>query len=58
MHIYMYAAAMTEAIASGEVSEMRRLAAEAEAHLAQYGDIPRLLALLKVEIAKLEAGKA
>jgi hypothetical protein len=58
MQIFLYAAAMTEAIASGQVSEMRRLAAEAETHLAQYGDIPRLLALLKVEIAKLEGGNA
>ncbi len=58
MQIFLYAAAMTEAIASGQVGEMRRLAAEAETHLAQYGDIPSLLALLKVEIAKLEGGKA
>lgn len=50
----LYGHAMTEAIASGQVSEMRRLAAEAEAHVAEYGDVATMLALLKVEIAKLE----
>ncbi|AWB08783.1 DUF1843 domain-containing protein (plasmid) [Azospirillum humicireducens] len=51
----MYMAAMTEAIASGDLSRMKKVAAEAEAHLATYGDVPRLLQLLKIEIAKAES---
>ncbi len=50
----LYGAAMTQGIANGQLAELQRLAAEAEAHVAQYGDVPTLLALLKVEIAKLE----
>ncbi|MFP5512079.1 MAG: DUF1843 domain-containing protein [Alphaproteobacteria bacterium] len=51
----MYMATMTEAIAGGDLSTMKQVAAEAEEHLATYGDVPRLLQLLKVEIAKAEA---
>lgn len=50
----LYGPAMTQGIAGGQLAELQRLAAEAEKHLEQYGDIPTLLALLKVEIAKLE----
>lgn len=51
----MYMATMTEAMVSGDLSMMKQVAAEAEEHLATYGDIPRLLQHLKVEIAKAEA---
>lgn len=53
----LYGPAMTQGIASGDLAELQRLQTEAEKHLEQYGDIPALLALLKVEIAKLEHGK-
>lgn len=52
----LYGAAMTQGIVGGQLPELQRLAAEAETHLKQYGDIPTLLALLKVEIAKREHG--
>jgi hypothetical protein len=54
--IILYGQALTDGIAKGDVAELRDLAAKAEAHLAEYGDIPTLLALHKVEIAKLEGG--
>lgn len=55
MSIMPYGVAITEAIASGELAKLKAAQAAAETHLAQYGDIPSLLAVLKVEIAKLEA---
>lgn len=51
----MYMATMTEAIAGGDLSTMKQVAAEAEQHLAAYGDVSGLLQFLKVEIAKAEA---
>jgi hypothetical protein len=51
----LYAAAITDAIASGELDQLRKLQALAEEHLNEYGDIGTLLAQLKVEIAKLKA---
>ncbi|CBS90163.1 DUF1843 domain-containing protein [Azospirillum lipoferum] len=51
----MYMATMTDAIAGGDLATMKQVAAEAEQHLATYGDVPGLLQLLKVEIAKAEA---
>jgi hypothetical protein len=57
MSIKPYGVAVTDAIASGELARLKEAEAAAEAHVAEYGDIPTLLALLKIEIAKLEAGK-
>ncbi len=54
MSIKPYGVAVTDAIASGELARLKEAQVAAEAHLAEYGDIPTLLALLKVEIAKLE----
>ncbi len=54
MSIKPYGVAVTDAIASGDLARLKEAEAAAEAHLAEYGDIPTLLALLKVEIAKLE----
>ena len=51
----MYMATMTQAIAGGDLATMKQVAAEAEEHLATYGDVPGLLQLLKAEIAKAEA---
>ena len=54
--IVLYGVPITEAIAKGDLGDLQRLEAQAEAHLKEYGDVPTLLALLKVEIAKLEGG--
>ena len=54
MSIKPYGVAVTDAIASGDLARLKEAEAAAEAHLAVYGDIPTLLALLKVEIAKLQ----
>lgn len=50
-----YGVAISDAIAGGDLATMKQVAAEAEEHLATYGDVPGLLQLLKVEIAKAEA---
>jgi hypothetical protein len=52
--IPLYGQALTDGIAKGDLAELQGLQAKAEAHLKEYGDIPTLLAVLKVEIAKLE----
>ncbi|HEX8168187.1 MAG TPA: DUF1843 domain-containing protein [Beijerinckiaceae bacterium] len=55
MMIKPYGVAMTDAIASGDVSKLKAAAAAAEQYLAEHGNVPKLLELLKVEIAKREA---
>ena len=50
-----YGPPIHEAIAKGDVAEMKKLAANAEQWLAQHGDVRSALALLKAEIAKREA---
>lgn len=51
-HIPLYAAAITEGIAKGDLTQLRKLQALAETHLKEHGDIAALLTQLKVEIAK------
>jgi hypothetical protein len=59
MHpIPLYAASITQAIATGDLAAMRSVQASAEQHLSQYGDVKGLLNLLKVEIARTEAKSA
>ena len=48
----LYAAAITEGIAKGDLTQLRKLQALAESHLEEHGDIATLLTQLKVEIAK------
>jgi HPt (histidine-containing phosphotransfer) domain-containing protein len=50
-----YGVAIQQACASGDLERMRQAAAEAEDHIATYGDVAGKLAELKAEIAKLEA---
>jgi hypothetical protein len=57
MSIKPYGVAVTDAIASGDLARLKEAEAAAEAHLQEYGDIPALLAVLKVEIAKLEKSR-
>lgn len=52
----LYGVPIQQACESGDLEEMRKLAAEAEEHVAKYGDVPRALEQLKAEIAKREAG--
>ena len=54
MAVPPYGPAIHQAIASGDVDEMRRLVREAEQHIAEWGNIPLALELLKVEIARAE----
>jgi hypothetical protein len=50
----LYGVVIHQAIASGDLVHMKKLAKEAEGYLAKHGDLPSLLEALKVEIAKLE----
>ena len=50
----LYGVGIQQAIASGDLAQMRKLVKEAEQHLAQWGDLRSSLECLKIEIAKLE----
>jgi Domain of unknown function (DUF1843) len=52
-----YGVAVQQAIASGDLTQMKTVAAAAETHLKEYGNISAALEVLKAEIAKLEAKK-
>ncbi len=47
-----YGPPIQEAIAKGDLAKMKQLAAEAEHHLQQVGDVRAALEYLKIEIAK------
>ncbi len=49
-----YGVAIHEAIARGDLAEMKRVAQEAEKYLQQAGDVSSALTQLKIEIAKAE----
>lgn len=57
MSIPPYGPAIREAVAKGDVEEMRRVADDAEQHVKETGNIAAALELLKVEIAKAESGR-
>jgi hypothetical protein len=52
--IVPYGVAIHQAIASGDLQNMKTLLSEAESIVQQQGDLRTALELLKVEIAKLE----
>lgn len=52
----LYGVAIREAIASGDVEQMRSVAKEAEEHLQEHGNISAAAEALKVEIQKAEQG--
>ena len=54
MAAVLYGPVIEEAIARGDVDEMRRLVKKAEQHIAEWGNIPLALELLKVELARAE----
>jgi hypothetical protein len=49
-----YGTAIQQAIARGDLAEMKRVAREAEQFLAAHGDLRASLEALKIEIYKLE----
>jgi Domain of unknown function (DUF1843) len=49
-----YGPAIHQAIAKGDLSHMKQVAAQAEEHLKEAGDVTLALEMLKVEIARLE----
>ena len=49
-----YGPPIHEAIAKGDLAKMKQVAAEAELHLQQTGDVRSALEILKIEIAKHE----
>ncbi|HEX4303472.1 MAG TPA: DUF1843 domain-containing protein [Rhizomicrobium sp.] len=57
MSVEPYGTAIQQAVVSGNLKSMKAVAKAAEQHLAQYGDVRTALALLKMEIAKLEGKK-
>jgi len=52
--IVPYGPPIQEAIASGDLARMRKMAEVAEEYLKKHGEISASLELLKVEIAKIE----
>ncbi|HEX3685567.1 MAG TPA: DUF1843 domain-containing protein [Bryobacteraceae bacterium] len=49
-----YGVAIQQAIAQGDLAEMKRIAQHAEQFLTEHGDIRAALEALKIEISKLE----
>ncbi len=52
--VILYGVGIQQAVASGDLSAMKKIAAEAEAYLMSHGDVGAALEALKIEIAKLE----
>jgi hypothetical protein len=50
-----YGVAIQQARASGDIDEMHKVAAEAEAYIDEYGDVAGALEELKAKIAEQEA---
>jgi hypothetical protein len=50
----MYAPAIQEAIAKGDLPKMKELANEGDKHLRETGDVRTALEYLRIEIARLE----
>jgi len=53
----LYGVTIHNAAAGGNLAEMKKVAAEAEANLKSYGNVSAALEALKIEIAKLERHK-
>lgn len=52
----LYGHAIHDAIASGDLDEMRSVAQQAEEHLKETGNVAAALEALRAEIAKAERG--
>ncbi|HLY99015.1 MAG TPA: DUF1843 domain-containing protein [Candidatus Angelobacter sp.] len=55
--IPLYGVTIHKCIVGGNLDEMRKLAAQAEKHLAEHGDVGAALEALKIEIARIEHKK-
>jgi len=55
MAVPPYGPAIHQAIAAGNLEQMKRVASEAEKYLAEHGDVRSALEVLKAEIARHEA---
>lgn len=53
-----YGNAIQQAIAKGDLAEMKKVASAAEKHLKEHGNVAAALELLKIEIAKVKRPKA
>lgn len=56
-HVVLYGVAIHQAIATGDLSQMKKIAGEAEAYMQQHGDVRAALEALRAEIAKAEHKK-
>ena len=54
MAVPPYGVTIQQAIAQGDLTRMRKVAKEAEEYLGRVGNLPALLAVLKIEIAKAD----
>ena len=52
MALVLYGPPIQDAIAKGDLARMKQLAAQAEEHLKEVGDVRAALEYLKIEIAK------
>jgi hypothetical protein len=50
-----YGVAIQQAVASGNLKDMKAMVKVAEQHLKEHGDVASALAVLRIEIAKLQA---
>jgi len=55
MIVAIYSAAIQEAMARGDLVEMKELLAQAETHVKEWGNVPVSMEMLKAEILKEEA---
>jgi len=54
MAVVLYSATIHQAIARGDVEEMRQLVTLAQDHVSEWGNMPVALELLKAELARAE----
>ena len=52
--IPLYGVTICEAVASGDLARMKEVARQAEAHVAEWGNVPAALESLKQEISRLQ----
>jgi hypothetical protein len=53
--VVLYGTAIHQAIATGDLKQMKSVAIQAQQHLDEHGNVSAALEALKIEIAKLEA---
>ncbi len=54
MDVKPYGVAIQQAIASGDLAQMKAVAKQAEQHIKEYGNVPVALEALKIEIARAQ----